>query len=596
MNLHPTSRLFLPRSFCAVLVGLVLAGWFSPLQASSLYRPPDMEKEIFKTKKIDLDKFDRAGLVTALVSVARDFNEEDDEVDFELRSHALAIAGRLDEDSEKFKNTCEQLLDNGKVIGDDDASKSRVASRIYSGARALARKSDNKDNQSCAAYCVDLALSLDPEGSRVERLEKLRDTLKENEASADWSGLLKGAVQPKNSPMGWWGGNRTNFEEREETMSGGKAAKFPRKQSAVFGLVVVTLGNGKHAGCASSIIASALRDKDSDQIKFQLNQKVGPMMANSLESIVNFLKVKYEDEPEKVPSGYRIDIVFEDKDQPVDGPSAGTAMALLLETLFTGEEIDEAFACTGGITPDGKVTRIGGVAAKIRGATRRKCSIVGVPEGNSDGVADILVLGGVEKLLDIQIFGMKDFKQAHAISRVEKSTEVKETLEAFSLVASTIKDKGLDIIKTDAVEKKLEEVLEKMPNHLSAKLLLDYARGNAPKTLSAGGSFHEIDSNASGVFSSSQMMVGRDKYEHGDTVVETAKEAIEAIMEIEEKIDDRLGDYLAATVDLCKLVEKGRGDDEEEDFLKKLKSSLETTHGTRKKILDDPALREEIMG
>ena len=66
----------------------------SALQAATGYRPPDMEKEIFDTKAIKLDKFDRFGLIGALVSVARDFDDED-EVDYEVRSHALAIAGRL---------------------------------------------------------------------------------------------------------------------------------------------------------------------------------------------------------------------------------------------------------------------------------------------------------------------------------------------------------------------------------------------------------------------------------------------------------------------------------------------------------------------
>ena len=411
--------------------------------------------------------------------------------------------------------------------------------------------------------------------------------------------MLKSAVQPKNGPPGggmWGRGDRTSYEEREETMSGGKADKFAKKQSSIYGLVVVTLGNGKHAGSASSIIASALRDDSSEKIKFQLNQKVGPMMANSLESIVNFLKVKYEDEPKIVPSGYKIDIVFEDKDQVVDGPSAGTAMALMLESLFTGEDIDQKFACTGGITPNGKVTQIGGVAAKIRGATRRKCNIVGVPEGNSKGVADILVLDGIDKLLKIQIFAMEDFEQARAISRKEKSTEVAKTLAAFEKVAEVIEDKGESVIKSAEVQKQLEEIVDKMPNHLSAKLLIDHAKGKAPTHLSVGGSFQEIDSNAAGAFQVAQMMAFRDKYEHTSAVKETAKEATEALRTIQGKVDERMEDYFDATVKLCKLVEEGKGDDDEEIFLKRLEKALESSRAKRKKLTDDPELREEIMG
>ena len=79
-------------------------------------------------------------------------------------------------------------------------------------------------------------------------------------------------------------------------------------------------------------------------------------------------------------------------------------------------------------------------------------------------------------------------------------------------------------------------------------------------------------------------------------VTDAAKEAIVALGEIEKKIDERLGDYLSATIGLCKLVKEGRGEMEVEDFLKKLKGTWESLQSKRKKIMDDPALREEIMG
>ena len=575
---------------------LAVLSFFAPVvHAAGLYRPPNMEKKIFDSKKVDLDKFDRAGLVASLVSIARDFNEEDDDIDYELRAHALAIAGRLDPDSEKFTSTRDQLVDDGKTISEDNASKSRTASRIYSGARTLARK-DNKENKKCAAYCIDIALKADPDGKRAEALQDLREKLKEEDISVDWDGMLGSTAQPKNGGQGWWGqSDRSTYEEREEPMRGGKAEKFSRKQSSIFGLVVVTLSNGKHAGSASSIIASALRDEDVEGLKFKLNQKVGPMMANSLESIISFLTVTYED-TELVPSGYTIEIVFEDKDTLIDGPSAGTAMTLLLESLFTGEELDEEFACTGGITPAGKVTSIGGVAAKVRGATRRNCKIVGVPEANAKGVADNLLLHGIDQLLEIQIFSMKDIKQARAISRVKKSSEVQSTLDDFAAVAGVIKKDGEKMLKNNAVLKKLEGVVEKMPNHLSAKLLLEHARGTAPSNLSVSGSFHEIDSNASGVVSTAQMMGWREKYDHGPAAKETAEEAVEALEALEGKVDKRMNDYLEATIKLCKLVYEGRGDGSEEDFVKDIKKLFESVNSKRKKLLDDPELREEIMG
>ena len=73
-----------------------------PARAATAYRPPDLEKEIFDTKKIKLEKFDRTDAVGGLVAVARDFDDED-KVDYELRAHALAIAHRLDKDNDRVQ-------------------------------------------------------------------------------------------------------------------------------------------------------------------------------------------------------------------------------------------------------------------------------------------------------------------------------------------------------------------------------------------------------------------------------------------------------------------------------------------------------------
>lgn len=588
----PRSTVAMTAALLAVIFTCLLP---TPLQADALYRPPNMEKEIFNLKKIKLNQFTSAQLVEGLVGVAANFDEENDDVDFTLRAHALGIAGRLNPDSKKFTAARDQLLDNGETVGDEGASRSRTAGWIFSGARGLA-KVDNADNKKCAAYCVDIALKIDPDGKHSKNLGDLRDNLNKEGFSAEWAGMLLEGIRPKNQDNPWNPrGNRSSFEEREETMPGGKAETFKQKQSSVYGLVVITLNNGKHAGAASEIIATALRDEGSGKLKFKLNQKVGTMMANSLESIISFLRVTYED-TDLIPSDYSIEIVFEDKDTLTDGPSAGTAMTLLLESLFTGEGIDPKFACTGGITPNGKVTKIGGVAAKIRGATRRDCTIVGVPEGNSKGVADNLVLHGIDQLLKIQIFGMKDIKEARAISRANKSPEIQEGLDFFDAVAAIIEEKGEKMLKNAAVQQKLEEVLEKMPNHLSARFLLDYARDKAPSRLSVGGSFHEIDSNASGVFSSAQMMTWRDKYDHSTMVQETAKEAVKELSILEGKVDERMDPYLKDALVVCKMVLAGKGDDDEDDFLEELEKIWEGFQAKRKKLLDDPELREEIMG
>ena len=237
----------------------------------------------------------------------------------------------------------------------------------------------------------------------------------------------------------------------------------------------------------------------------------------------------------------------------------------------------------------------GGVAAKIRGATRRKCRIVGVPDGNAKGVNDILVLDGIQPLLDIQIFTMKDMDDARALSRAEKDKDVQSTLDDFKSVADVITEQGDAALNNNRVQERLEEVLKKMPNHISAQLLLDHIREKASEQLSVGGSFHEIDSRASGVFSRVQRMMFREKFSEGAAARTDAEDARKELAELDGKVHEKFGDYHSAAIDLCQTIEEGIQDGEKE-FLKTLKSKWAKISSIRKKLRDDPEIFEEIRG
>lgn len=575
-----------------------LAGLLAvPLMADDeIFYLPDMEVELFDSEKLEFGKrteVDQEAMVNALVRVASDFDMANGKVDADLRSNSLGIAGRIDPESKMFKDTLKQLEQNGKAFGANNTSKSRLVYAIYTGVRLLLDKAyeDNEDNKICAAYSIDVALRLDPESKYAKKLRELQDELKADDVEVDWAKLKGQGIIPGGPGPGPDSGR---MEVRKEDMPTGNGEAFASRQSSVIGLVVVTLPGGKHAGAGREIIATALPE-DVKDIQIKIDQPVGDMMGNSLKSIRDYLRILHGG-TERVPkAGHVVNIVFQDRDQPVDGPSAGMAMFLMLDALFSGEAVDPNFACTGGITPNGKCTKIGGVAAKIRGATNKHCNIVGVPEGNAGGVADILVLKGIEPLLDIQVFTMKDAKEAKAIALQEKSPEVLEVLDDFNKVAKVIKDDGAGMLSNSQVQKKLEAVLEKMPNHMSAKLLLEQAKGNAPERLSAGGSFHEIDSRASGAFSRAQMMVFRGKFTDGKAARDDAAEAIADLEEIQDKVDERFADYIKAKLAVCRVLEAGIQDGEEE-FIKELRTKWEAAQTIAQKLSTDPELREEIMG
>ena len=68
---------------------------------------------------------------------------------------------------------------------------------------------------------------------------------------------------------------------------------------------------------------------------------------------------------------------------PVDGPSAGTAMAVAAVSALTGQPVDGAAAVTGEIGVQGGVLPVGGVPAKIEAAGRAGLARVLIPRDNA---------------------------------------------------------------------------------------------------------------------------------------------------------------------------------------------------------------------
>ncbi len=78
---------------------------------------------------------------------------------------------------------------------------------------------------------------------------------------------------------------------------------------------------------------------------------------------------------------------------PVDGPSAGAAMAVVAVSALTGRRIDGASAVTGEITVHGAVKAVGGVPEKVEAARQAGIRRVYIPREND---AEILHASGVD--------------------------------------------------------------------------------------------------------------------------------------------------------------------------------------------------------
>lgn len=258
-------------------------------------------------------------------------------------------------------------------------------------------------------------------------------------------------------------------------------------------LLITPLASGDEAGQSSKLTLTVLPNRPNDQSWLEFNQEVGGDMRRCLNEVNKHSQIRHSD----WPLGYSLQIGFDDKYIEKDGPSAAVACALLVESAITGIQWDPGFAVTGDLNADGSVQPIGGVRAKIRGATNGNCHMVAVPSKNESYVRDILVLDGPEPLTAITVFGIKSFEQAALLANPNRPPALRDALLNFEAMRPTFQRDPRQIpalLRTPQAVERLQALYKAASNCYSAKYLLQYAQGQAPKVLTLGGSLDAADS------------------------------------------------------------------------------------------------------
>ncbi len=88
---------------------------------------------------------------------------------------------------------------------------------------------------------------------------------------------------------------------------------------------------------------------------------------------------------------------------PVDGPSAGVAMAVAIASAMTGRSVDNKLAMTGEISIHGAVKPVGGVVAKVEAAFQSGADTVLIPKENWQAIFE-----GLEGVKVIPVDRMED--------------------------------------------------------------------------------------------------------------------------------------------------------------------------------------------
>lgn len=320
--------------------------------------------------------------------------------------------------------------------------------------------------------------------------------------------------------------------------AGGPAVKA--NQSTLYGLLVMEIGEGKLAGQASQMNCTAVKKGTGDAV-LKFNQEVGSDMTSALNEVQKYINVRHKG----WPTGYTIEMSFEDRYQPKDGPSAAVACALMVDSLLSGQALDQATAVTGDMTATGSVQPVGGVPDKLRAAADKKCSVACIPLKNARSMADYCLLKGLRPATTIQIFTAEKFDDARKVASLPRDADVEKAVKEFAEIARVLNANAnpSGAVKHPKVIERLQSVLKAAPNHLSARILLETATGTGAKILSAAGSLEAINTEAealiNGIRSGKAEGIGNDK----------VADAVGRLSKLRPTLDKRTYAYTDALLD-----------------------------------------------
>ena len=246
-------------------------------------------------------------------------------------------------------------------------------------------------------------------------------------------------------------------------------------------MTVMVADDGSETGKTDQIYATVPGDSrtQNESSVVWVRKGEGGHMKISAQEAIRAVKLRYPSW-----SGGRIEFSFGDKYTEHDGGSGGTAFGVLLLSVLEGFDIDPRFAITGDISVDWRVREIGGVPAKLTGATDDKCVCAAIPQANENDLDDMRLLYGDAALWNIQVFSIDTLQQAVALLRTDRDKTIDDAIHAFTDARDLYHKASKSWTHNPDLRKALQKVIDLAPNCISATRLLSVIDGKAPQRLS----------------------------------------------------------------------------------------------------------------
>ena len=477
--------------------------------ADATYVPPRLDSNFIDSAKLTLNEEKRVETATFLGVQVRGTQHYQKNLGPAFMSRALGIALKLDAHN-KTAYVANAVLTRGDPLmptGDAVLSVNEFSQALTKTAVSLMQNLNTEDAK-LGAYLCWLAKRIDPRND--DAIFNLELYLEKNKLDWDWAPAVDEGQETARPPAQTGGPTPDSAAKPEVTSETSKNKKFMKRLSTIKGLVVQQLPNGEHMGSVLDIIIVAKPlPSNSHSGTLGIQNRVGDEMQISFDEARRFVDVRY---PFWEASETRVS--FGDKYTPKDGGSAGAAFAILMLSLFDNFDIDQTVAITGDVTVDGKIRKVGGIAAKIRGAMMDGCKYVLIPKENEEQVQDMMLLYPLETLWRVQILSVNNVDEAIGLLKPKQEGETSAAFDKFALFRGENEKSGF--YKKKEARETLEEIAKSCPQHVSAKYLLELAAGNMPKTLSRSASlarlFNTIGPCRQSIFYNQLVPMNQDQY------------------------------------------------------------------------------------
>jgi hypothetical protein len=350
------------------------------------------------------------------------------------------------------------------------------------------------------------------------------------------------------------------------------------------------LDGGRMAGASSKLSLTSLALTNEEAATLAFNQPVGNDMKKALREVVRFQAIRQGG----WPRGQRMELSFADKYSPKDGPSAAVACALLLESAFRGVALQTDFAVTGDMNADGSVQPIGGVAAKLRGATKGGCTCIAIPEKNSIQAADLALIDGAAPFLGIQVFSISSFDDAAKLA-VREDAQLRAVMDSFAVIAKKVRADAAVMRQPETVSA-LRELTRQSPTHLSARFLLALAENKLPATLSPGGSVTAINlAITDALESTSRELLAKSTLDRGKVAGARSR-----LQQLRAKLDKRTLPLTDAWIAWSNAIDRlsaasAGGGKVEARLVKDLKTAAASIQAEEDRLSADAEFKEDLM-